>query len=45
MSKEQESAADRLWREKIDLCASPRDMILTIILALALVAALVALNL
>jgi hypothetical protein len=44
MSKRQESASDRVWKDKADLCASPGDVALTIVLVLALVGVLCILN-
>jgi hypothetical protein len=41
MSKQPESAADRLWREKLDLGISLREAVVTIV-ALAVVSALIA---
>ena len=33
-----ESSADRVWKEKLDSCASPREAIVLLILVAALVA-------
>ena len=43
MSKQPESAADRLWREKLDLGISLREAVVTT-LALAVVIALIVLS-
>ena len=36
MSKHRETAAERLWREKLDLCGSPGETVVLIIFAGAL---------
>jgi hypothetical protein len=40
MAKPRESAADRLWREKIEACASWREAVLMLALAVAVATAL-----
>jgi hypothetical protein len=39
MSKHRESAADRIWKEKLDSCASPQEAIVVLVLVVALVLA------
>ena len=35
MSKRDESAADRLWKEKLDTCMSPDEAITILVVAIA----------
>jgi len=43
MSKQQESAADRIWKEKLDIAVSLREAVVTIVLVCALAGALLVL--
>ncbi len=38
MRKSRESSADRIWKEKLDLCASPPEAIVMLVLMIALAA-------
>jgi hypothetical protein len=38
MRVSQESSADRIWKEKLDSCASPREAIALLVLLVALAA-------
>jgi hypothetical protein len=44
MSKQQESAADRLWKEKLDLCGTVQEAVIMLALAVVLASALVIFN-
>ena len=41
MRKPEESAADRLWKEKIDSCASPQEAMALLVLLVAVLAVMV----
>lgn len=44
MSKQRESAADRIWKEKLDLCGSVQEALVTLAVAVVLAGALVILG-
>ena len=41
MSKYRETAAERLWKEKLDLCVSPFEGIVLIVFALAVLGVMI----